>query len=108
MIWIYLLLSVFALWIVFCFWIEGVRWIKEFGCWLSQGLNLFVCVKGATADETVSSRIGKYKTIYKGVPFFREWPIPLYWVVYHVLSRMPFLKGHFVKSIEPDEGVDLP
>ena len=82
------------------------KWLKEFGCWLSQGINLLVCVKGSTADETVSSRIGKYKTINGHVPFHFSWPIPFYWVVYHILSRIPYLRGHFIRAIEPDEGLE--
>ena len=81
------------------------RWINEVGCWLSQGLNLFVCIKGSTADETVSSRIGKYKKFNKGrVPFSFIWPEPFYYVVYHVLNHIPYLRGHFVRAIELDEG----
>ena len=80
-------------------------WLREFGCWLSQGINLFVCIKGSTADETVSSRIGKFKKFHKGrVPFYFMWPEPFYYVVYHSLSRIPYLKGHFIKAIEKDEG----
>lgn len=81
-------------------------WLVEAGCWISQGLNLFICVKGATADETVSSRIGKYKKFNKGsVPFLFGWPEPFYYLVYHTLSRVPYLKGHFIQAIELDEGV---
>ena len=81
-------------------------WIGEVGCWLSQGINLFICVKGSTADETTSSRIGKYKRANGGkVPFRLAWPIPFYWLVYHILNYIPYLKGHFVRAIELDEGV---
>jgi len=81
------------------------RWINEVGCWMSQGLNLFICVTGATADETVSSRIGKYKTLNDGkVPFYRDWPIPFYYLTYHVVRRLPYFKGHFLRAIEADEG----
>jgi hypothetical protein len=80
-------------------------WVVEFGCWLSQGLNLVLCVKGATADETVSSRVGKYKLKNNGeVPFPLSWPELFFWVTYHVLSRIPYLKGHFIRAIESDEG----
>ena len=78
-------------------------WLREFGCWLSQGLNLFICIKGSTADETVSSRIGKYKRIYGGVPFSWQWPVPFYWITYHTLHKMPYLKKHFINAIEEDE-----
>ena len=81
------------------------KWFTEFGCWLSQGINLFICVKGSSADETVSSRIGKYKQFNKGtVPFTFGWPEPFLYVVYHILSRTPYFKGHFLKAIESDEG----
>jgi len=81
-------------------------WLREFGCWLSQGINLFICIKGATADETTSSRIGKYKTENNGeVPFNKEWPIPFYWIVYKVLHKCPYLKKHFINAIEEDEGI---
>ena len=81
------------------------KWLREVGCWLSQGLNLFICIKGSTADETVSSRVGKYKEDNLGrVPFKLSWPIPFYYIVYHTLSRIPYLKGHFIRAIESDEG----
>ena len=80
-------------------------WLREFGCWLSQGVNLLLCIKGATADETTSSRIGKYKKANRGeVPFKKEWPIPVFWATYHVLHRVPYLKKHFINAIEIDEG----
>jgi len=81
------------------------RWIVEFGCWLSQGINLFLCIKGSSADETLSSRIGKYKKQNKGrVPFKKSWPVPVFWITYNILSRVPYLKGHFIRAIEINEG----
>ena len=81
------------------------RWLTEVGCWLSQGLNLFICVKGSAADETVSSRVGKYKKFNKGkVPFTFGWPEIFLYLVYHSMSRLPYFKGHFLQAIELDEG----
>jgi len=80
-------------------------WLVEFGCWLSQGINLLICVRGATADETLSSRIGKYKIQHKGlVPLKKSWPIPVFWITYNLISRIPWLKGHFIRAIEINEG----
>ncbi len=83
-------------------------WLGEVGCWISQGMNLFICIKGSTADETVSSRIGKYKRANNNntVPFKLEWPVPIYWITYKLLYKMPFLKKHFINAIEDDEGYD--
>jgi len=78
-------------------------WIGRLGCWISQGFNLFLF--NGSEDETVSSRIGKYKRANNNTVLFKwEYKIVFWWLLYNILSRVPILKGHFLNAIEDDEG----
>ncbi|WP_321367893.1 hypothetical protein [uncultured Desulfuromusa sp.] len=53
-----------VLWLLGAYLLEGNRWLKEAGCWISQGLNLALCIRSSTADEAVSSRIDDEGGVY--------------------------------------------
>lgn len=78
--------------------------LGRWGCYISQGLNVFLL--DGSEDETTSSRIGKAKKGNGGVmPRGEGWLGFWLYYIHFVLIRVPFLKGHFIKAIEIDEGL---